>query len=133
MDTIEQMVEYIDNADKGTLSWFLLFDFQGGYTNDSPTNATAYAHRDVRIWLQSYTINLLGPVTQTQIDFLDQVNNLVTNVGAPYAAYPGYVDPLMANGPEAYWGSNLPRLLLIKEEIDPQNVFRNPQSPAPAS
>ena len=98
-DTIDKMFEYIDNADKGTLSWFLLFDFQGGYTNDIPTNATAYAHRDVLIWLQSYTINLLGPEAQTQIDFLDQVNNLVTNDGAPYAVYPGYVDLLMANGP----------------------------------
>jgi FAD/FMN-containing dehydrogenase len=39
----------------------------------------------------------------------------------------------MANGPEAYWGSNLARLQQIKEEIDPKNVFRNPQSPSPAN
>ena len=84
------------------------------------------------IWLQSYSINLLGSVSQTQIDFLDAVNKLVTNYEVPYAAYPGYVDPRMPNGPEAYWGSNLPRLRQIKEEIDPDNVFRNPQSPAPA-
>ncbi|KAJ5673996.1 FAD linked oxidase N-terminal [Penicillium macrosclerotiorum] len=131
-ETIDQLFDYIDSADKGTLIWFLLFDFQGGYTNDIPTDATAYAHRDVLIWLQSYSINLLGPVSQTQIEYLEQVNNLVTNDKAPYAAYPGYVDPLMAAGPEAYWGSNLLRLQQIKKEIDPQNVFKNPQSPSPA-
>lgn len=128
-ETIDQLFQYIQTANKGTLAWFVLFDFEGGYTNQIPTHATAYAHRDVLIWLQSYTINLLGPVTQTQIDFVEQVNQLATNNGTPYAAYPGYVDPRLPNGPQAYWGSNLPRLEQIKADIDPNNVFRNPQSP----
>ncbi|KAJ5826416.1 hypothetical protein N7474_003554 [Penicillium riverlandense] len=132
-ETIDKLFNYIESADKGTLVWFLLFDFQGGFTNTIPTHATSYAHRDVLFWLQSYSINLLGPVSQTQIDFLEHVNTLVSTDGAPYAAYPGYVDPLMPNGPEAYWGTNLERLRQIKAEIDPNNVFRNPQSPAPAS
>jgi hypothetical protein len=57
------MFEYIDSAGKGTLLWFLLFDFQGGYTSDVPADATSYAHRDVLFWLQSYSINLLGSVS----------------------------------------------------------------------
>lgn len=130
--TIDQLFEYVDNADKGSAVWFILFDFQGGYTNDIPLHATSYAGRDVLIWLQSYTVNPLGPVTQTQINFLDQVNKIATNQKVPYTAYPGYVDPLLPDGPEAYWGSNLPRLRRIKEEVDPNNVFRNPQSPSPA-
>lgn len=131
-ETIDKLFEYVDSADKGTPAWFILFDFQGGYTSEIPSDATSYAHRDVLIWLQSYTINPLGPVSQTQIDFLYQVNKLATNDKVPYAAYPGYVDPLMPNGAEAYWGSNLPRLQRIKAEVDPRNVFRNPQSPSPA-
>lgn len=131
-ETIDKLFEYVDSADKGTIAWFLLFDFQGGYTNDIPVHATSYAGRDVLIWLQSYSINPLGPVTQTQINFLEHVNRLVTNDKAPYTAYPGYVDPLLPNGPEAYWGSNLARLRQIKREVDPKNVFRNPQSPSPA-
>lgn len=129
-ETIDKMFEYIGTVDKGTLSWFLLFDFQGGYINDIPTNATAYAHRDVLIWLQSYTINLLGHVSQTQINFLDGLHKIVSNGDLPIAAYPGYVDPLMSNAAEAYWGTNLPRLQQIKGQIDPNNVFRNPQSPS---
>lgn len=131
-ETIDKFFEYVDSADKGTVAWFLLFDFQGGYTNEVPMHATSYAGRDVLIWFQSYTVNPLGPVTQTQINFLDHVNKLITNDQVPYTAYPGYVDPLLPNGPQAYWGSNLPRLQQIKEEIDPKNVFRNPQSPSPA-
>ncbi|KAJ5133988.1 FAD linked oxidase N-terminal [Penicillium atrosanguineum] len=131
-ETIDKMFEYIDLADKDTLLWFLLFDFQGGYTSDVSADTTSYAHRDVLFWLQSYSINLLGSVSQTQIDFLDQVNKICTPTDTPYAAYPGYVDPLMPNGAEAYWGSNLPRLQEIKAEIDPKNVFKNPQSPLPA-
>ncbi|KAJ5281437.1 hypothetical protein N7478_006809 [Penicillium angulare] len=130
--TIDKLFEYIDSTDQGTLIWFLLFDFQGGYTNTIASDATSYAHRDVLIWLQLYTINLLGPVSETEIDFLEGVNKIVTNYEVPYAAYPGYVDPRMSNSAEAYWGSNLPRLRQIKEEIDPDNVFRNPQSPTPA-
>lgn len=131
-ETIDELFDYVASADKGTPIWFLLFDFQGGYTSSIASDATSYAHRDVLIWLQSYSINLLGPVTQTQKDFLDRVNQIVTNDKAPYAAYPGYVDPRMSNGPEAYWGSNLPRLQRIKKEVDPNDVFHNPQSPSPS-
>ncbi|KAI2725943.1 CAZyme family AA7 [Penicillium roqueforti] len=132
-ETVDKMFDYIATVNKGTLGWFLLFDLQGGYTNDIPTNATSYAHRDVLIWLQSYTVNFLGPISQAQIDFLDGLNKIVTNNKLPYTAYPGYVDPLMPNAPEAYWGTNLPRLQQIKELVDPNDVFRNPQSPSPAN
>ncbi|CAI7655278.1 unnamed protein product [Penicillium glandicola] len=131
-ETIDKMFEYIGAADKGSLGWFLLFDFQGGYTNDIPTNATSYAHRDVLIWLQSYTLNFFGHISRAQVNFLGGLNKIVTNAELPYTAYPGYVDPLMPNGPEAYWGTNLPRLQQIKEQVDPNNVFQNPQSPSPA-
>ncbi|KAL4898340.1 hypothetical protein BDV59DRAFT_206836 [Aspergillus ambiguus] len=128
---IEAMFEYIDNVDKGTLLWFAIFDFQGGATNDVPSGATSYAHRDSLIWLQSYAINLFGEISGTTVDFLDHLNvvTLAKNATSiPYAAYPGYVDPRLNNGPEAYWGDNLPRLQRIKAEIDPNDVFRNPQS-----
>ncbi|KAJ5189057.1 FAD-binding type 2 [Penicillium cf. griseofulvum] len=131
-ETIDKMFEYIGSVDKGTLGWFLLFDLQGGYTNVIPINATSYAHRDVLLWLQSYTLNFLGHVSQTQINFLDALDKIVTNENLPRAAYPGYVDPLMHSAPEAYWGTNLARLQQIKDQVDPNNLFRNPQSPSPA-
>ncbi|KAJ5613711.1 FAD linked oxidase N-terminal [Penicillium herquei] len=131
-ESIDQFFEYVETANKGTLVWLLVFDFEGGFTNQVDVDATAYPHRNVLIWLQTYAINLLGRITPTIIKFLDELNQLA-NTDSPYEAYPGYVDPLLENGPQAYWGSNLPRLERVKAEIDPNNVFRNPQSPQPAA
>lgn len=64
----------------------LLFDFQGGYTSDVPACATSFTYRGVLFWLQSYSINLRGSVSQTQIDFLEQVNKNVTLTDTPCAA-----------------------------------------------
>lgn len=35
------------------------------------------------------------------------------------------------DGPQEYWGTNLPRLENIKAAIDPGDVFHNPQSVSP--
>lgn len=128
---VDRMFEFIDNADKGTPTWFALFDLSGGAVNDVPLDATAYSHRDALFWLQSYAISPLGEVSQKTYDFLDRLNDLTAAGNASdlsYQAYPGYVDPRLPNAQAAYWGSNLQRLERIKKEIDPKNVFRNPQS-----
>lgn len=130
-DEVEAMFEYIDTANKGTPLWFVIFDLQGGAVSDVPADATAYAHRDALIWLQSYAVNLFGDVSGTTVEFLERLNQITLAKNATdvsYAAYPGYVDPRLKDGPAAYWGANLARLQRIKAEIDPQNVFHNPQS-----
>ncbi|EAW10293.1 FAD-binding oxidoreductase [Aspergillus clavatus NRRL 1] len=127
---IGELFYYLDNIQKGTLTWFISFDLQGGATNDFPANATAYAHRDVLYWVQSYGVNLLGPVSQTTVDFLNGINEIIRQsvAGSEVHAYPGYVDPLMPDAQKAYWGLNLPRLQKIKAIFDPSDVFHNPQS-----
>lgn len=48
-------------------------------------------------------------------------------------AYAGYVDPELGdNSARLYWGGNVDRLERIKAEIDPLDVFSNPQSVRPA-
>lgn len=132
--TVEKLFHYLDTVDKGTLAWFINFDLQSGATSDYPVDATAYAHRDVLFWLQSYAINLAGPVSNTTYDFLDGINTLIAEdvPGSDQRAYPGYVDPRMPDAQHRYWGSNLPRLEKIKADIDPNDVFHNPQSVKPA-
>lgn len=128
---VDRMFEFIDNADKGTPIWFVIFDLAGGAVNDVPVDATAYSHRDVVFWLQSYAVDLMGGVSQETHGFLDRLNELTAAGKASdvsYQAYPGYIDPRLQNAQAAYWGSNLQRLERIKKEIDPKNVFRNPQS-----
>lgn len=129
-DGVDAMFKYIDTAQKGTPLWFMIFDLEGGAVNDVPVDATAYAHRNAIMWMQSYAINLLGPVSTTTINFLDGFNDVIASSrpAALYGTYPGYVDPFLTDPGSAYWGSNLPKLRQIKTDIDPMDVFHNPQS-----
>lgn len=127
---VDAMFKYIDSATKGTLAWFIIFDLEGGAVNDVPVNATAYAHRDAIMWMQSYAISLVGPVSQITKKFLSGLNDVISSFrpNAGLTAYPGYVDPYLKDPQSAYWASNLPRLQRIKSAIDPKDVFHNPQS-----
>jgi len=127
---VDAMFNYIDRTSKGTLAWFIIFDLEGGATNDIPINATAYAHREAIMWMQSYAINLPAPVSSTTKKFLNGLSAVIASYrpGADFGAYPGYVDPYLDDPQSAYWGPNLPRLQSIKADIDPHDVFHNPQS-----
>jgi len=127
--TIDALMSFLDDTATGSLFWFVIFDLEGGYVSTISSNATAYAHRDALIWLQSYAVDLSG-VSNTTTSFLDALNAVITTVDPSVtdAAYPGYVDPRLTDGPEAYWGSNLAQLKSIKAELDPTDVFHNPQS-----
>lgn len=127
---IGSLFKYLDSADKGTLAWFIIFDLEGGATNDVAANATAYAHRDTIMWMQSYAVNILGPVSKQTKQFLNGINDIISSSrpGVQFGSYPGYVDPLMEDPQSAYWGSNLPKLQQIKASVDPNDLFHNPQS-----
>jgi hypothetical protein len=42
--------------------------------------------------------------------------------------FPNFADPDLDSPADRYYGSNLPRLLLIKQHYDPGGLFRQPQS-----
>jgi hypothetical protein len=132
--TIDKLFNFLDTAEKGTLLWFLNFELQGGATNDIPTDATAYAHRDVLMYMESFGIDIGRVSTATRV-FITGINDTITNSmpGVVFGSYPGYVDPALKNGQEAYWGPNLKRLEKIKRAIDPKDIFHNPQSVRPAA
>jgi hypothetical protein len=98
-------------------------------------------------------VNLLGKVsgshvsykrtsllTLHQVDdktrkFLTGVNEIIIDAlpNHDQGAYAGYVDPALGkNSASLYWGSNVEKLERIKAEIDPLDVFSNPQSVRPA-
>lgn len=132
MDTINNLMSYIDNADRGTLLWFLIFDASGGAVADVPTNATAYSHRDKIMFCQGYGIGI-PELSQHTKDFVGGIIDTIQNGSArTLTTYPGYVDPLLNNAQESYWGPNLDTLQAIKTQWDPNDIFHNPQSVRPA-
>ena len=129
---VADIVEYaISNAtDPGTPLWFVIFDLAAGAINDVAANATSYFHRDAIIWLQSYSVNLVGNVNDAQKSFLSGLNEKVKELvpGVDDSAYAGYVDDGLKDPVVSYWGGNVEKLKTIKAKYDHLNVFRNGQS-----
>jgi hypothetical protein len=129
-ESINDLFEYMENADAGTLLWFIIFNSEGGAMADTPYDATAYPHRDAIMMYQSYAIGL--PVLTTKIkDFASGVHEKIRQA-APDAnmTYAGYVDVSLdrSTAQLTYWGNKVPKLREIKGRYDANNVFQNPQS-----
>lgn len=129
-NVIDSVFSYLDKTNKGTLIWFIIFDLEGGAINDVKQDATSYAHRDALFYLQSYAVGIpkLREKTRTFLrGFNDTIRDNMPG-GYDFGAYAGYVDPELVDGQKQYWRSNLPRLEQIKKQVDPKDVFSNPQS-----
>ena len=46
----------------------------------------------------------------------------------PGASYVNYCDLDLPDYSDAYWGENLTRLMAVKQQYDPQNLFHQAQS-----
>ncbi|KAF2168438.1 Glucooligosaccharide oxidase [Zasmidium cellare ATCC 36951] len=127
---VDAIFQYIESTPKGTPLYFLVWDLNGGAISDVPPTSTAYWHRDAVYFLQSYVIDLLGPVAPTSYAFLNGLNAFIQQVvpGIDDSAYPGYVDDQLPDYLTAYWGGNVEKLVSVKGRYDPGNVFRNSQS-----
>ncbi|KAF3000281.1 hypothetical protein E8E13_008380 [Curvularia kusanoi] len=135
-DGVDKLFDYIDKADKGGAIWAVIWDLEGGAISDVAPDATSYGHRDAIFFHQSYVVNLLGAVNDKSRAFLTGINDMVSNARSDriQGAYAGYVDPALgADSATDYWSNNVARLVSIKSQIDPADVFHNPQSIRPAS
>jgi hypothetical protein len=68
-------------------------------------------------------------------EFLTSVNEVIIDTlpNHDQGAYAGYADPSLGeNSASLYWGGNVEKLERIKAQIDPLDVFSNPQSVRPA-
>jgi len=112
----------------------LLCDSYGGKIADVASDATAFAHRaGTQYCIQYYSEWLRAADTPAHL----------ANVAKVYAAmrphmpgfsYVNYCDLDLPDYAQAYWGDNLPRLMAVKAQYDPQNLFRHAQSvPLPAA
>ena len=105
-----------------------IFEAYGGAINRVAETDTAFPHRgDTRFCLQYYS----------EWSSSSSTNSRVTAVQALYAAmrphFPGfsyvnYIDLDLTDSAPAYYKGNLPRLMAIKQQYDPDNVFHFAQS-----
>jgi hypothetical protein len=66
-DVVDELFRYIDEADKGGALWFIIWDLEGGATNDVAPDATAYGHRNALFYHQAYAVNLLGKASEVMV------------------------------------------------------------------
>ncbi|MDB5072301.1 MAG: hypothetical protein JWM87_3412 [Candidatus Eremiobacteraeota bacterium] len=98
----------------------------GGAPGRVPVDGTAVPHRDA-VCVVQYDAYWTDPADQPVAE--KWIEGVRTSM-LPYArnAYVNYVDLQIENYLEAYYVSNLPRLIEVKGRVDPDNVFNFPQS-----
>lgn len=105
----------------------------GGAMNKVPADRSAFVHRN-SLWLIAAAAyweekETSARVARTQ-DWLDELyETLLPFCGE--GAFQNFPDPRLVDAPRHYYGANLERLRRIKGRIDPDELFRYPQSIRP--
>ena len=93
----------------------------GGAYNRVPPGATAFAHRQDLFLLK---FSCVGPKAESWVA-------AVADLLAPHVttrSYQNFADTSLPNPLDAYYGDNLPRLVDVKRQYDPDDLFRHAQS-----
>ncbi|CAN5516512.1 FAD-binding oxidoreductase [soil metagenome] len=117
----------IDGPDQHVSSSF--FAWGGAVANVAPS-ATAFVHRN-DVWLQNFdcTWGLNDPPSAAerlmtwQDEFYTAMNSYATD-----RSFQNFPDPQLEKPLQAYYGENLKRLVDVKRQYDPNNVFAFAQS-----
>ena len=118
--------------------WFSIINLYGGpdsQINVPSPSSSAYSDRRA-LWVAQhygFTGNTGSPFPPATIDFIDGLNTALTSQmpGVDFGAYLNYVDPSLspADAHTLYYGADTyAKLLGIKNQVDPGDVFWNPQS-----
>jgi FAD/FMN-containing dehydrogenase len=107
----------------------VLCDTYGGAINKIASDATAFTHRGNTKYSIQYYLEWDKPAASDAN--IAAMRTLYASM-RPYvsgAAYVNYCDLDLGDGyAKAYWGDNLPRLMKIKADVDPKNIFKHAQS-----
>lgn len=112
------------------VDYFIIVNLYGGpgsAINSKTTDFAAYNDRDSLWVIQNYGY------TANSVGFIDGLNDVITNAQPQtrFGAYMNYIDPSLdaATAHRVYYGDVVyARLLRLKQQLDPQSVFWNPQA-----
>jgi FAD/FMN-containing dehydrogenase len=106
-----------------------LFDSYGGLINKVASDATAFVHRGTTRYSIQYVMQ--WDSAKSSEANIAMMRTLYASM-RPFVSggcYVNYCDLDLGDGyAKAYWGDNLARLMKIKSQVDPKNVFRHAQS-----
>jgi hypothetical protein len=127
--TEQGILTLLDGLVKAPGEIAVLCDTYGGAINKVAVDATAFVHRGNTRYVMQYYM---------QWDSADASNANIAVIRTLYTSmrpfvsggsYVNYCDLDLSDGyAKAYWGDNLPRLIKIKAEVDPKNIFKHAQS-----
>jgi FAD/FMN-containing dehydrogenase len=108
----------------------IILDSYGGAINRVAADATAFVHRNAIFSMQffaSWSAGAPRSVVNANLRWIDAYYSSMLPHVSRYA-YQNYIDPDLADWQQAYYGSNLARLISVKRKYDPANFFRFRQS-----
>ncbi len=106
----------------------LLCDSYGGKISDVPADATAFPRRaGTQYCIQYYSSWTRAADTPTHLAQVAKVYAAMRPY-LPGASYVNYCDLDLPDYAKAYWGDNLDRLVAVKQNYDPDNLFHHAQS-----
>jgi FAD/FMN-containing dehydrogenase len=108
----------------------ILLDAFGGAINRVPAGATAFVHRSSLFLAQSFVTLPTGASPSVLAKNRSWLQIFWSSM-RPWAsgrAYQNYIDPNLKDWQRAYYGTNLDRLVRVKNAYDPDDVFQFAQS-----
>src|ERR1700716_3824782 len=106
----------------------LLCDSYGGKISDVAADATAFPRRaGTQYCIQYFSSWTRAGDTPTRLAQVAKVYAAM-RPHMPGASYVNYCDLDLPDFAKAYWGDNLARLVAVKQQYDPANLFHHAQS-----
>ncbi len=102
----------------------------GSAINRVPSEETAFVHRAGHFLVAvgaDWGATDPQRVIDANVAWVDEFWQALQPDVRPFS-YQNFTDPELKDWPQAYYGSNLARLQQVKAAVDPDDVFRFPQS-----